>query len=178
MVKCTIEGIGRRNIPNKDLVIASLKADELGMTYGQFQAMEIAEKEAMAREERKRRNKEEKDKRDCIQSLITILQNVAVSFRQSIRLEGIDGSKLLYKYDFGFSGTSHNVYWVYPYRNLKIIVLCRAGEVHIFKNNAVFDTVKRTLGLTQIGKPANCIRLEDYLPKQKEKAVRWRNIFD
>lgn len=178
MTKYSIESVAKRDTPNKDLVIASLKADELGITYGQFQAMEYARKEALAFEERQKRNREEKDKRDSIQSLVTILQHVAVSFRQSIRLEGLESSVLFYKYDFGFSGTSHNVYWVYPYRNLKIIVLCRAGEVHIFKNNAVFDTVKRTLGLIQIGKPANCIRLEDYLPKQKEKAMRWRNIFD
>lgn len=178
MTKCSIESVAERNIPNKDLVIASLKADELGITYGQFQAMEFARKEAIAREVRKQKKQEEKDKRDCIQSLTTILQNVAVSFRQSIQLKGPEDSKLFYKYDFGFSGTSHNVYWIYTYRNTNVIVLCRAGEVYIFKNNAVFDTVKSKLGFTRISKPTNCVRLEDYLPKQKERAIRWRNIFD
>lgn len=177
MVKCTIEGVERHNVANKDLIIACIKAAELGITYGQLQAMEYAKRDSASIEERQRKKREEKVKADCIQVLTAHLQNVAVSFRQSIRLEGPSDCKVFYKYDFGFSNSAHNVYWVYPYKNIKVVVLCRAGEVFIFRSNAIFDTAKSKLGFYQIGKPANCVCFEDYLPLRKTNAERWRNIF-
>lgn len=177
MVKRTIEDVERSNVANKDLIIASIKAAELNITYGQLQVMEYTKRDSVSLKERQRKNRDEKVKADCIQALTEHLQNVAVSFRQSIRLVGPSNSKVFYKYAFGFSNAAHNIYWIYPYKNIKVVVLCRAGEVSIFKSSAIFDTAKSKLGFYQIGQPANCVHLEDYLPSRKANAERWRSIF-
>lgn len=185
MVKVSAADIKRRHTPNADLIIESIKAEELGLTYGQLQArryMEEQRKSHMAnqtlREVRKSPTRD--DKIECLHRFYSLVDDYAVSFKQSLKILPTNPCmkpRLLTYKDFGFVPSSSNVYYDYNGPKGKVFIMRRDGVIYIIEATPAIEKVLSDIEAVYMENKAPSIILEDWYPAAHGSALKWERIF-
>lgn len=185
MVKVSTADIKCRHTTNADLIIESIKADELGLTYGQLQAKRYIEEQRKLRVANQTLREVKKsptrdDKIEYLHKFYSLVEEYAVTFKQSLKVlptnPNMKPRRLTYK-DFGFVASAGNVYYDYNGPKGRVFIIRRDGVIYLIEATPAVEKALKDIGAVYIDNKAPSIILEDWYPTANGTALKWERIF-